>query len=99
GGVRLLVGEPKWAALKRIEPFAIRLFLVAMGGALVFALIVFRARWRPVAIACLAAFIVVGGSELAAYSTFQPSAFAQPTFSGSLVLAHQLLGPVRQPTH
>jgi len=98
GGVPLLVSETQTAALKRIEPFALRLFLVAMAGALLLSLVVFRARWRPVAIACLAAFVVVGGSELAAYSTFQPSAFAQPTFSGSLVLAHQLLGPVREAT-
>ena len=98
GGIPLLVSETQSAALKRIEPFAARLFVVAMGGGLLFALVVFRARWKPVAIACLAAFIVVGGSELAAYSTFQPSAFAQPTFSGSLVLAHQLLGPVREAT-
>jgi len=98
GGVPLLVSETQSDALKRIEPFALRLFLVGMAGAFILSLVVFRARWRPVAIACLAAFVVVGGSELAAYSTFQPSAFAQPTFSGSLVLAHQLLGPVREAT-
>lgn len=98
GGVPLLVSETQADALRRIEPFALRLFLVSMAGALLLSLVVFRARWRPVAIACLAAFVVVGGSELAAYSTFRPSAFAQPTFSGSLVLAHQLLGPVREAT-
>jgi len=98
GGIPLLVSETQRDALRRIEPFALHLFLVAMAGGLLLSLVVFRARWRPVAIACLATFVVVGGSELAAYSTFQPSAFAQPTFSGSLVLAHQLIGPVREAT-
>ncbi len=75
-----------------------RLFVVAMLGALISALVVFRTRWRQVAVALAAAFVLAGGSELLAYATFQPSAFTQPQFSGSLVLAHQLLGPVERAT-
>src|SRR5437899_8118031 len=75
-----------------------RLFLVAMAGAFAAAVVVFRGRWRPILIATLSAFVLVGGSEVTAYATFRPDAFTQPKFSGSLVLAHQLLGPVEQAT-
>src|SRR5437899_11956883 len=75
-----------------------RLFLVAMAGAFAAAVVVFRGRWRPILIATLSAFVLVGGSEVAAYASFRPDAFTQPKFSGSLVLAHQLLGPVEQAT-
>lgn len=93
-GVATLVSRTQREALNAVEPFAIRLFIVAMCGAIVLSLVAFRRRWRSVLIALLAAFVAVGGTELAAYATFQPSAFAQPTFTGSLVLAHQLIGPV-----
>src|SRR5438270_10610740 len=69
-----------------------------MAGAIAAALVIFRGRWRPVAVAALAALVLAGGSELTTYATFRPAAFAQPRFSGSLVLAHQLLGPVEQAT-
>jgi predicted phosphodiesterase len=97
-GVTALVDQTQQSALDVIEPFAMRLFLVAMAGALVAALVVFRGRWRPVLIATLAAFVLVGGSEVTAYASFRPAAFTQPKFSGSLILAHQLLGPVEQAT-
>jgi predicted phosphodiesterase len=98
GGVSQLVEQTQQKALNAIEPFALRLFAVAMAGAIASGIVVFRGRWRPVAIAALAALVLAGGSELTAYATFRPSAFAQPRFSGSLVLAHQLLGPVEQAT-
>jgi predicted phosphodiesterase len=98
GGITPLVEEAQRKALKTIEPFALRLFAVAMAGAIVTAVVVFRGRWRPVAVAALAALVLAGGSELTAYATFRPAAFAQPRFSGSLILAHQLLGPVEQAT-
>jgi predicted phosphodiesterase len=97
-GVDSLVSQTQQSALDVIGPFALRLFLVAMGGALLASLIVFRGKWRPILIALLAAFVLVGGSEVTAYATFRPDAFTQPKFSGSLVLAHQLLGPVEQAT-
>jgi predicted phosphodiesterase len=97
-GVSALVDATQQKALKAIGPFALRLFIVAMLGAVAAALVVFRGKWRPVAIAGLAAFLLVGGSELTAYATFRPAAFTQPQFSGSLVLAHQLLGPVERAT-
>jgi predicted phosphodiesterase len=97
-GVDSLVDQTQKSALEVIAPFALRLFLVAMAGALVAALVVFRGRWRPILIAMLSAFLLVGGSEVVAYATFRPDAFTQPKFSGSLVLAHQLLGPVEQAT-
>lgn len=97
-GVSHLVDSTQQSALKTIGPFALRLFAVAMAGAIAAAVVVFRGKWRPVAIATLAAFVLAGGSELLAYATFRPAAFTQPQFSGSLILAHQLLGPVEQAT-
>ena len=85
-------------ALRRIGPFALRLFGVATGGALIVALCVFRAAWRRVLVAVLSAVVLVGGSELVAWSTYRPEAFTSPTFHGSLALAPKLIGPVRQAT-
>jgi predicted phosphodiesterase len=67
-------------------------------GALVLALVAFRTRWRLVAVSVLGAFVVLAGSEGAAYLTYRPQAFRQPTFSGSLALAPQLIGPVQTAT-
>jgi predicted phosphodiesterase len=97
-GVSALVDQTQQSALDVIEPFAMRLFLVAMAGAFAASVVVFRGRWRPILIATLSAFVLVGGSEVTAYATFRPDAFTQPKFSGSLVLAHELLGPVEQAT-
>jgi predicted phosphodiesterase len=85
-------------AVRRIGPFALRLFAVATAGALVAALCVFRTAWRSVVASVLSAVVLVGGSELTAWSTYRTEAFTSPTFHGSLALAPKLIGPVRQAT-
>jgi predicted MPP superfamily phosphohydrolase len=94
-GLDAVIDDVQREALRRIVPFAFRLFGTAMVGALALSLIAFRARWRPVAVALATALVVVGGSETAAWATYRPSALLTPTFSGSLALAPKLIGPAQ----
>jgi predicted MPP superfamily phosphohydrolase len=92
-GLDAVIDDVQRQALEQIVPFAARLFAVAMGGALVLALIAFRTQWRPIAVALATTLVVVGGSETAAWATYRPEALLSPTFSGSLSLAPKLIGP------
>lgn len=83
-------------ARRSIRPFALRILGTTAAGALVLALLVYRRDLRKVGVAVGAAVLVVGGIEIAAWRTYRPEAFAEPTFSGSLELAPQLVGPVRE---
>jgi len=94
-GTEGLVDEVQMDALKQVIPFALRLFGVAMAGALILALLVFRTRWRSVALSLLAALIAVGGSETLAWRTYHPDALLTPSYSGSLALAPKLIGPAQ----
>ncbi len=85
-------------AMAKLGPLSLRLLAVALAGALVLSLIAFRARLRPVALAVAVAFVAVGGSQTAAWRTFDPAAFTTPTFRGSLELAPQLVGSVGDAT-
>lgn len=86
-------------ALRAIAPYALRLFGVAVAGAVGLSLLAFRTRWRAVGMATLASTLVVGGGLLAAWQTFRPGAFLSPSFSGSLSLASELVGPVGRVTN
>ena len=81
-------------ALHRIWPFLLRAFGVALAGALVASLVVYRGRRREVRIAMLSALLAVGGSGALAVVTFDAGAFLQPTYTGTLALAPQLFGPL-----
>jgi predicted phosphodiesterase len=94
-GLDSVIDDVQKRALGQIVPFAIRLFAVAIGGALVLSLIAFRARWRPIAVALATTLIAVGGSETAAWATYRPEALLSPTYSGSLALASKLIGPAQ----
>jgi predicted phosphodiesterase len=93
-----VAAEVERDALDRIVPFAVRLFVVAVAGALVAALLVFRTAWRRVLLAVLASSVFVGGSEVVVWSTYRTEAFTSPTFHGSLSLAPKLIGPVEEAT-
>ena len=93
-----VAAEVERDALDRIAPFAARLFVVAVAGALVTALLVFRTAWHRVVAAVLTSVILVGGSEVVVWSTYRTEAFASPTFHGSLSLAPKLIGPVEEAT-
>ena len=93
-----VAAEVERDALDRIVPFAVRLFVVAVAGAFVTALLVFRTAWRRVLTAVVTAVVLVGGSEVVVWATYRTEAFASPTFHGSLSLAPKLIGPVEEAT-
>jgi predicted phosphodiesterase len=95
GGADRLVDQVQADALHQVIPFAFRLLLVSLAGALIISLLAFRTRWRAVAIAMVAAILAVGGSEFLAWQTYRPAALLTPSFSGSLALAPKLIGPAR----
>jgi predicted MPP superfamily phosphohydrolase len=71
---------------------------VAVLGALALGLLIFRLRWRRVLAAGLSGAVLFGASATLAWTTFRPEAFASPTYTGSLALAPQLIGPIREAT-
>ena len=81
-------------ATHRIWPFLLRCLGVALAGAFATGFLVYRGRRREVRIALLAALLAVGGSGIVAVTTFDPNAFLQPTYSGTLALAPQVFGPL-----
>jgi predicted phosphodiesterase len=97
-GIDGLSAQVERDAAAQIAPFALLLFGAGMAGALALALVAFRKNLRAIALALASALLVVGGSEVAAYATYDPGAFASPTYSGSLTLAPGLIGEVRTAT-
>lgn len=94
--VKDLTADVEKDARGAVVPFALRLVGVAAGGALGLALLAFRGRGRRVTAAVLVAAVAVGAGETAAWGTFRTAAFEEPTFSGSLRLAPQLVGRVEE---
>jgi predicted MPP superfamily phosphohydrolase len=95
GSVQDLVDEVEEKALHDVVPYAWRLIGASAVGALVVSLLAFRLRWKPVALAVATALAVTGGTETAAWATFQPSALLTPTFAGTLSFAPKLIGPAQ----
>jgi predicted phosphodiesterase len=83
-------------AIARMRPFAIRVLLASAAGALLLALLAFRRDARRVAIAVATALLTVGGSQIWVLATFRSEAFLHPTYTGTLALAPQVIGPVEQ---
>src|SRR6059036_285929 len=50
GGTNALVDQVQTDALNQVVPFALRLLLVALAGALVLSVLVFRTRWRAIGV-------------------------------------------------
>jgi predicted phosphodiesterase len=85
-------------ALDLILPFALRVLVAGVAGALLLGLLAYRRRWRRVMVSTIVATLAVGGSELAAWASFRPEAFLSPTFRGTLALAPDFIGPVEEAT-
>jgi len=97
-GIDGLVADVERDALDRVQTLAWRVLAVGALGGVALGLVVFRNRWRLVTAAFTAAVLGVAGCEVAMLATFRPSAFSEPTYSGSLELAPKLIGPVRNAT-
>jgi predicted phosphodiesterase len=97
-GIDGLSAQVERDAAANLAPFAVVLFGAGMAGALALALVAYRTNLRAIALALATGLLVVGGSELVAYATYDPGAFASPTYSGSLALAPRLIGEVRTAT-
>ena len=92
--VRKIADEMSVSVRRRIVPFGFQLLGAAMLGGLAVAALAFRTNWRAVLLSLVVPVTVVGGSELAAWATYDSNAFLAPRFSGSLALAPKLVGDV-----
>ena len=97
-GIDGLVNDVELDAHDAVRTMAWRVLFVATLGGVAFAGIVYRRRWRLVAAGGLTALLGVALCEVFLLATFAPEAFTEPTYSGSLALAPQLIGPVREAT-
>jgi predicted phosphodiesterase len=97
-GIDGLVSAVEADARSELASLAWRLLAVGALGAAALGLLVFRSRWRLVTTAFVTAVLVVAGSEVLALATFRTSAFSEPRYSGTLALAPQFIGPVREAT-
>ncbi|HEX2088828.1 MAG TPA: metallophosphoesterase [Actinomycetota bacterium] len=92
--VRQLADDIGDSARRHVVPFGFQLLGMGILGALLLAVLVFRTNWRAVLLSLVVPVTVVGGSELAAWVTYDSNAFRAPRFSGSLALAPRLVGEV-----
>jgi predicted phosphodiesterase/multisubunit Na+/H+ antiporter MnhB subunit len=88
------VAELERDLLRHIARFGLRMMIASMAGAIVLGLIAFRTEWRRTSVALIGALLVLGAMQLVAWRTYRASRLLSPSFSGSLALAPQLLGPV-----
>lgn len=93
-----LVLQIEREALDALRSHLWRWLLLGAAGAVIGGLVVFRRRWRAIVVAALGGVILLGGLAGVAWATYRPSAFLQPTFTGSLRLAPQLIGPIQRAT-
>jgi predicted phosphodiesterase len=98
GGVRRLVFQVEDRALSALRTYLLRAGLLALAGAVVAGLAVYRGRWRRTIAVGLAGLVLVGGSGGLAWATYSPAAFLEPTYTGSLGIASRLVGPIREAT-
>ena len=72
-----------------IPRFGFQVLAASLLGAGALSLLAFRTDWRSNA----AAVVIIGGAQFLAWQTYSASRLLSPSFSGSLALAPQLIGP------
>ena len=97
-GIDGLVNDVEADAHSSVRTMAWRVLLFGTLGGVALAALVYRRRWHLIAVGGLTALLGVALCEVFLLATFTPEAFAEPTYSGSLALAPQLIGPVREAT-
>jgi Calcineurin-like phosphoesterase len=91
-----LTAEIERDGLDALRGHALRAMGIALVGAGLGGLLVYRTRWRRAVASAVAGVVLVGGSSGLALLTYRPESFRQPTYSGSLQAAVEILGPIRQ---
>ena len=84
------------AGADAFRSYAIRAWGIAVAGSAVAALIVFRRHRRAVIGAFVSGALFVTALGGVTWLTYRPQAFQEPTYTGSLGLAPELIGPIRQ---
>jgi predicted phosphodiesterase len=97
-GIDGLIRETEGGAYSALRRHAARTLVVGLAGALAASLLTYRQRWSRVLLALAGALVTLAVSGGLAWGTFRPSAFLQPTFTGSLTLAPRLIGPLQEAT-
>ena len=97
-GIDGLVADVERDARDRLSSLAWRFVAVAGIGGAGLSLLVFRRRWHLVAGSVGTSVVAVACCEMLVLLTFQPGAFTEPTYSGSLALAPKFIGPAREAT-
>ena len=98
-GIDGLVSDVERDARASVRTMAWRVLVAATIGGTALAALVYRRNWHLVATGGVAALLGVALCEVLLLATFQPAAFTEPTYSGSLALAPQLIGPVSEATN
>jgi predicted phosphodiesterase len=97
-GIDGLVADVERDARDRLSSLAWRVVAVAAVGAAALSVLVFRRRWHLVVGSIGTSIVAVAFCEVLVLVTFQPGAFTEPTYSGSLALAPKFIGPAREAT-
>jgi predicted phosphodiesterase len=97
-GVDGLIRQTEQGAYAALRTHAVRVLGMGLAGALAAALLTYRRRWSRVIVSVGAALVTFGLAGGLSWMTFHPSAFLQPTFTGSLTLAPRLIGPLQEAT-
>ena len=93
-GLEAVSDEVRRDAPRAVRAHVLRSGLVALFGVTGAALLVYRRRWRAVALATGSGAVITLLLASATYLTFQPESFLEATYTGSLRTARDLLGPV-----
>ena len=95
-GLDALVSTVQDDTVSAAKELQFRVLVVALAGGALAGIVVFRRRWRLALVSSASALVVVGAIQVLAASTYDPTAFREPSFTGSLRLAPRLIGPMRQ---
>jgi predicted phosphodiesterase len=79
-----------------IRSYAVRAGWIALAGSVVAALLIHRTNRRAVLGAVASGFLLIAAAGTSTWLTYRPDAFREPTYTGSLRLAPELVGPIEE---
>jgi predicted phosphodiesterase len=97
-GIDGLIRETESGAYGAMRQHAVRTFLLGLVGGLAASVLTYRRQWSRVLLGTAGAVVALSLAGGASWATFRPSAFLQPTFTGSLTLAPRVIGPLQEAT-